>query len=137
MIVQNLASQAVQVAPSAPAAQPAPKASGFVADVAKASPVLGNAVESTSNTARQVSPEALQNAVSVINQVMRQSNNSLQFSVDTDSNTPVVRLVDSKTGELIRQIPSEETLAISRSIDAVLEQQGLPCIPGLLCKQVA
>lgn len=128
MIIQNSSSQTAQIA------QPAPVPVSFVAEIDKASPApspIGNAVESSSSAAAQVTPEALKNAVAVINQVMQQSSSSLQFSVDTDTNTPIVRLVDTTTGELIRQIPSEETLAISRSIDASLQRQ------GLLCKQVA
>lgn len=68
------------------------------------------------NAPRQVSAEELKNAVAVINQAMRQSNHSLEFSVDTDTHQTVVRMVDTSTGELIRQFPSEATLAISRSI---------------------
>ncbi|WP_210543926.1 flagellar protein FlaG [Rhodoferax sp. PAMC 29310] len=71
----------------------------------------------------QVSPEELRSAVAVINQAMRQSNHSLEFSVDTDTHQTVVRMLDTSTGELIRQFPSEETLAISRSIGQF--QQGL------------
>jgi flagellar protein FlaG len=36
--------------------------------------------------------------------------------VDEDTDRLVVKLTDRETGELIRQFPSEETLAISRSI---------------------
>lgn len=68
------------------------------------------------SAAKPPSPEELKKAVEVINQVMRQSNNSLEFSVDNETKLPVVKMVDSTTGELIRQYPSEETLAISRDI---------------------
>ena len=45
---------------------------------------------------------------------------SLQFEVDGESNKVVVRIVDSDTKELIRQIPSEEMLAISESLDKLI-----------------
>ncbi len=102
-----------------------PPVFGVVADVVKAKPALGVAVESPRITTTQVIPEQLNNAVAVINQVMRESNSSLQFSVDTDTKVPVVKLLDTKTGEVIRQIPSEETLAISHSIDLFQQQHGL------------
>jgi flagellar protein FlaG len=54
---------------------------------------------------------------------MQQSNRNLEFSVDTDTHKTVVRMVDTSTGELLRQFPSEATLAISRGIDQL--QQGL------------
>ncbi len=75
------------------------------------------------NAPRQASAEELKSAVAVINQAMRQSNHSLEFSVDTDTHQTVVRMVDTSTGELIRQFPSAATLAISRSIDQF--QKGL------------
>lgn len=42
----------------------------------------------------------------------------LQFSIDSETNSTVVRVIDSETKELIRQIPSEELLAISRRLEA-------------------
>ena len=74
-----------------------------------------------SAVAQQVSSEQLTKAVDEINRAMQQSNRSLQFSMD--AGTVVVRMTDSETGEVIRQIPSEETLAIARSIGDI--QQGL------------
>ena len=124
MIIQNFTGQAV----IAPVEQPSSTAE---AAISKADSSLGDAVNSPSSSTRQISPDELRQAASLLNQVMQQSNSSLQFSVDTDTNTPIVRLVDTNTGELIRQIPSEEALAISRSIDQALQRQ------GLLCKQVA
>jgi flagellar protein FlaG len=72
---------------------------------------------------QQVSTEALNSAVAAINQAMQQSNPALEFSVDTDTQKTVVRMVDTSTGELIRQFPSETTLAIARGIEEF--QQGL------------
>jgi flagellar protein FlaG len=89
----------------------APKA---VANNSNAKPPLGGA-----DRARQPSSEQLKKAADNINQAMQQSNQNLEFefTMDTDTKKAVVRVVDTKTGELIRQIPSEETLAIARSID--------------------
>ncbi len=75
------------------------------------------------NAPVQPSAEELNSAVAAINQAMQQSNQSLEFSVDTDAHRTVVKMVDTSTGELIRQFPSEATLAISRGIDQF--QQGL------------
>ncbi len=83
-------------------------------------------------TPQQPSPEQLKNAVDDINRVMRQSNQSLEFSVDTNTKKLIVRMTDAGTGELIRQIPSEEALAIARSIDQFQQFQH-----GLLLKQKA
>lgn len=71
----------------------------------------------------QPSPEELKSAVAFINRTMQQMNSDLQFTVDTDTHKTVVKMVDTSTGELLRQFPSEATLAISRGIDQF--QQGL------------
>ncbi len=42
---------------------------------------------------------------------------SLQFSVNQDNGRTIVRVVDRETQKLIRQMPSEEAIAISKSID--------------------
>lgn len=65
----------------------------------------------------------LKSVVSKINLALQQANRNLEFSIDTVANQTVVKLVDKTTGELIRQFPSEATLAISRGIAA--SQQGL------------
>lgn len=48
--------------------------------------------------------------------------NGLNFSIDDSTGKSIVRITDGKTGELIRQIPSEEMLAIAQSLD---KMQGL------------
>lgn len=65
----------------------------------------------------------LRSAMDSINKTLKQANRSLEFSVDESTNKRVVKLVDTDTGDLVRQFPSEELLAISRAIDQI--QQGL------------
>ena len=88
-----------------------------------AAPVKAVTVPAVQPSPEQPSPEALTSAVAAINQAMQQSNQSLQFSVDSNTNRTVVKMVDTSTGELIRQFPSESVLAISRGIEEF--QQGL------------
>ena len=83
----------------------------------------------------QPSSQQLKSAVDNINQAMRQSNQNLQLSVDPDTKTPIVKMVDTQTGELIRQFPSEAVLAIAGSIDKFLQQNQFQ--HGLLLKQKA
>lgn len=72
----------------------------------------------------------LQNAVGVINQAMQRSNLSLRFSIDSDTKRPIIQMLDTETGDLIRQIPSKELLAIASSIDEFLQR-------GVLLRQKA
>ena len=46
----------------------------------------------------------------------------LSFSVDKDTDRPVVKVVDARTNEVIRQIPSKEILQLDKDIDKL---QGL------------
>lgn len=41
----------------------------------------------------------------------------VQFSIDKDSGQMLIKVIDSKTKELIRQMPTEEALAIDRYLD--------------------
>lgn len=90
------------------------------------------AIVSRQAVPQQPSPQQLNDAVSTLNQAMRQSNQSVEFSVDSNTKKPIVKMSDAATGEVLRQFPSEEMLAIARSIDQFLQLQH-----GLLLKQQA
>lgn len=60
----------------------------------------------------------MKHAVDQINDYVQSLKRDLLFSVDQASGKSVVRVVDSQTGETIRQIPSEEILAISRALSS-------------------
>ena len=102
--------------------------------------VSDDAPKVVANTPEQVPPQQpssqqLKNAVDDINQAMRQSKQNLELSIDPDTKTPIVKMVDTETGELIRQFPSEAVLAIASSIDKFLQQNQFQ--HGLLLKQKA
>ena len=52
-------------------------------------------------------------AVTKINEIVQSVQRDLSFNLDEDSGQTIIRVVDSGSGELIRQIPSEEALAIA------------------------
>ena len=72
--------------------------------------------------APRVESKQIYRAAESINRQLQTVAPNLRFSVDEDTGKTVVRVVDTGTGETIRQVPSEEVLAISRSIDRL---QGL------------
>lgn len=109
MIIQNSGtSQAAQAAP--PARRVSDDAPSVVAAAARKVPEA------------EASSRQLQNAVGVINRAMQLSSHNLKFSVDPDTRRSVVQVVDTETGDLIRQIPSKEALAIASSIDQFLQR---------------
>jgi flagellar protein FlaG len=81
-------------------------------------------------TAAKVTPsiEQLNKAVSDINKTIQSLSQSIEFTVDKDSERVVVKIVDQQTNEVLRQIPTEEALEISKSLDK---------LQGLLIKQQA
>lgn len=64
-----------------------------------------------------VSQEAIAAAVKSANAYTQSVNTSLQFSLDQDSGRTVVKMIDTATDEVLRQLPSEDILAISKSIE--------------------
>jgi len=63
------------------------------------------------------SRDQLDRAMSEVRKALAPVARNLQFSIDDATGRSVVKVVDSSTNEVIRQIPSEELLAITRSID--------------------
>lgn len=64
--------------------------------------------------------DEVKQAVESINQSMKSLTQGLEFSIDAESERVVVKVVVPETKEVIRQIPSEETLAIAKSLDQVI-----------------
>jgi len=78
--------------------------------------------------AQPVSPNQLKAAVDSVREYIQPFNNNLEFSINDETHQLVVKVVDSETKEVIRQIPSEEMLAMAKALDS---------IKGLLFKQKA
>lgn len=69
------------------------------------------------------SSEDLNILVEQANVTLQGRSSELKFTVAEGTDISVVRIEDSKTGELIRQVPSEAMVAIARAIDEA--QQGM------------
>ncbi len=88
-----------------------------------------NATESQVSSDAESRPEQrLADVVNDVNEFIKPINNSLQFSIDDESGTTVVKVIDRETEEVIKQIPSEEMLALAKAIGQ---------LKGLLVKQQA
>ncbi len=94
---------------------PRPAAAGRGPQVgAGVAPAMADAAQ-----AHPASPEQVTEAVQQMNRAMRMANSALEFSVDQDTDRVVVTMTDRDTGEVVRQYPSEEALALSRYLDSV------------------
>lgn len=68
--------------------------------------------------------QQLTGTVDQLNQKLRDYNTSLQFEVDDKYQEMVVRIVDRETKEVVRQIPSEEALALAKFFEEMEAEQG-------------
>ena len=67
-------------------------------------------------------------AATSVREFVQPINSNLEFSVNDDTGQLVVRIIDRSTKEVIRQMPSEEMLALAKALDS---------IKGLFVKQTA
>ena len=66
------------------------------------------------NEAAQPTREVVAKAAAQLQEFVNSMGRNLNFSIDETTGYNVVRVVNPDTGELIRQLPSEELLKISR-----------------------
>jgi flagellar protein FlaG len=71
-----------------------------------------------------VSPGQIETAVSQLSEFVQTSNRQLNFSVDEGSNKLVVKVTDAESGQVIRQIPSEEALKLSERLQDLQTEVG-------------
>lgn len=88
-----------------------------------------NSAEDPSNDAKKAesnfSLDQVKKAVDEGNSFLQVVKRNLQFKVDEATDELVVKIVDSESGELVRQIPSEEMLAFIERLQEQDGQQGL------------
>jgi len=124
MAIESISSATVNTSVATPREARASERSASTSELAASSPVP----EKKPADQPPVSETQLQSAVNAANDFIKPINNSVEFSLDKDSERMVVKVMDSATKEVIRQIPSEEMLAIAQALDK---------IQGLLIKQKA
>lgn len=67
-----------------------------------------------------MSVDKLQEAMDQMNDLMMGGNRSLNFSVDDNNGDVVVKVVDTQTDEVVRQIPTEETQRFAQYLEGVV-----------------
>jgi len=84
-------------------------------------PAQGKASESSPESLA-VDRTTIEQAAAKIQESIGQMNTSLKIEVDSDIHRIVVKVINDKSGEVIRQIPSQEMVEIARRLDTM---QGL------------
>lgn len=92
------------------------------------------ALTSTPGLSGSVNMEQLNKAVEDANKMAQSFNRQLNFSIDATTARTVVKVVDAASGEVVRQIPSEEMLKLAADI-AEFEKKGEARSPVIFSKR--
>ena len=84
----------------------------------KAAPVQTVAAVQRADTAPSI--DQIKQAIQDINKSFQSLSRGLEFTIDEDSNRTIVKVIDQQTKEVIRQLPSQETLEIAKALDQVI-----------------
>jgi flagellar protein FlaG len=71
---------------------------------------------------------SIASAVKKLNDYVAPALQTIEFSIDDETDRIVVKVVDTSTQKVLRQIPNEEVLAISKTLDK---------LQGLVVRQTA
>ncbi|MFT7374099.1 MAG: flagellar protein FlaG [Oleiphilaceae bacterium] len=96
---------------------------------------ISNTADIKKQMSLDVRAEQIENAVSKLNEFAKNNSRDLNFSVDEGSNKQVVKVTDSESGKIIRQIPSEEVLRTSERLQDMQTEVGT-AVGFLFNKQV-
>jgi uncharacterized FlaG/YvyC family protein len=61
--------------------------------------------------------DRIREKVAELEKALPKTSNSLSFSVDEVLNRPVITVIDRKSGEVVRTLPSEEVLRVVHNVD--------------------
>ena len=114
--------------PTAAAQQQRTAATASSATAAKPATTTATDNKATSKEDAQAELKEVRQAVVDINKAMQFMSRQLEFSVDTDSERTIVKVIDQQTREVIRQMPTKEALEIGKALEKA---------QGLLIKQTA
>lgn len=68
--------------------------------------------------------ERLDSAVQEVESFLKSQNRNLTFSIDDETKRSIVTVKDSQSGDVIRQIPSEEVLKLAERIQELQQDVG-------------
>lgn len=95
---------------------------------ANGAPAAADASQAVQQADAAPSQAKLEEALKAINKSMQAKSQEIEFSIDHDTDISVVKVVDLQTKEVIRQMPSAETLEIAKALDR---------LQGMLIRQKA
>ena len=129
--ISNVASQGASAVPQAAAGAESP---AQVVGSGAPNPVAAEAAEKPKVETREApSVQEVRQAAEDVARYVDSVSRSLQISVDGELDKPIVTVLDSTTEQVVRQIPSEEIVAIAKFLRSQgAEMAGKETISGIL-----
>lgn len=94
-----------------------PEAGGRVRAGLPGTPAATVAADVREGAAAKLSSEQTRQSLEEINKVLASMSISVQFQIDPDYKDVIVKVVDQDSGKVVRQIPTEEVVRISKAMD--------------------
>jgi flagellar protein FlaG len=88
-------------------------------DVIPSAPTVEPVAATKDGEVAKPSVKQVQQSLDDINKVLAGFSISVQFKVDPDYKELIVKVVDQETGKLIRQIPTEDVVKMSKAMDSL------------------
>ena len=104
----------------APAREASPPAARQTSDSVAAKKTLP--ANDTQNIEKPNEKDSVENAVQLLSNFVSAIRPEINFSIDETSGMRVVKIIDSQSRDVIRQIPSEEAIQLAQALDKL---QGL------------
>jgi flagellar protein FlaG len=122
MEINQLTGRTSALSPSSPA--PARnEAPAQTAGAQPATPYDAARVNQADNVKKSaVTEKDVQQSIEAINRFLKPVSGDIEFSQDEDTGRTLVKIVDTQTKTVLRQIPTEEAVAIAKQLDKL---QGL------------
>jgi len=110
-------SMPTMVPPAPAAATPSPAVAAAAATNAKPQPPSEAAKQAPFRVDPQRMRQELQDIASQLNQQVQRTGTALGFAVDEVAGRQVVTVLNKESGEVVRQIPGDEVLAVAHNIE--------------------
>ncbi len=104
---------------SVPASSDLPRAIAMPIPVSANPVVADNGINVTSTKAVPILPPSeaeVKRSIDIINKYLTPSTDGIQFMQDSETGQVLVKIVDTATGKVIRQIPTEQIVEISKDL---------------------
>ena len=90
---------------------------GLPADLPTETESVSPAQEAKGSSNRPLSPEQLDKMVDDLNSFIQDVRRELRFSVDRDSGQTIIKVIDSKSQQVVRQIPPDDIVGMAELLD--------------------